>query len=149
MSVSGFLNAGWWNELLRLRERAPAGHPLRAHIHSALVEVQFRLIERELLEHAHETAQAYSTDLALKNAIDRLGWRFSGPALRVDALVAYSEVEWLKAVQALASFRYGRSVVRVMNPEVLWLDGEETWDSSGWGYDPDRLFSNFAAAALR
>ena len=149
LSVSGFHNAPWWNALLRLCERAPTDHPVRAQVHGALVDIQYRLIERELLEHAHDTARAYSTDLGLVDALDRLGWRFSSLASRARVLVAHSEGEWVGAVQALASFRYGRSVARIANPEVLWMEGEGSWDASGWGYDPDRLFTNFATAALR
>lgn len=106
------------------------------------------LIERELLEFAHETARAYSIDLALREAVGRVGWWFEPVAGRVDALILHSEGEWIKATQALARFRDQRSVIRAEDPGTGFLNEGHVWDASGWGYDPDGSFAKLVAAAM-
>ena len=139
----------WWNGLLRLRDSLPPRDPARERIEAALADVQYVLVEREVLQRAHEAAHAYSTDLALRNAIVLLGWHSSIFAARVDVLLSHSEMAWLNAAQALAAFRFGRSVSRTSRPEAMWRSEGFAWDAAAWGYDPDALFTKLAAASCR
>ncbi|PIL33989.1 hypothetical protein GSI_03697 [Ganoderma sinense ZZ0214-1] len=133
LRASSVGDAPRWNGLLRVRDSLPPLYPIRERIEAALAEVQFAVVEREVLQHAHEAAQAYSINLGLKNAMEVLGWQSSVLAARVDALLTHSEMEWLKATEALAAFRFGRPVSRTSRLEVMWLDGEFAWDAAAWG----------------
>ncbi|KAI1784318.1 hypothetical protein LXA43DRAFT_1066886 [Ganoderma leucocontextum] len=138
---SAFANASWWNDLIGVISHAPEGHPLHAGLQEALVRIQTALLERELHEQAHAAALAYSTDLALHEALARLGWTNPLDIQRILALAQHSEAAWVQAAQAFASFVHGRSVAYAPGNTGGWQDAEGPWDASSWGYDPAVNFS--------